>query len=216
MINECEEHGYFRRDKCPVCGRNGKFVMSDYEVEKLGRMMAAILRHGKFAPNMSEQGYVSIQEVADTIREHNSRAKWLRPFHIDALALTDPKGRYQIRGNNVRATYGHTIPLKLNLPISGIPDYLYYPASGADAEEILEEGLIPVDRAMVHLSATYDDAYSAGEVKYEDLVILAVDTQKCKDAGYPIGKAAKTVYLCDKVPAECIAVSEGLESTNGE
>ena len=46
MINECEEHGYFRRDKCPVCGRNGKFVMSDFEVEKLGRMMAAILRHG--------------------------------------------------------------------------------------------------------------------------------------------------------------------------
>ena len=36
MINECEEHGYFRRDKCPVCGRNGKFVMSDFEVRNWG------------------------------------------------------------------------------------------------------------------------------------------------------------------------------------
>ena len=48
MINECEEHGYYRDDFCPVCGEKGKFVMSDYEVEKMGRTLAAILRHGMF------------------------------------------------------------------------------------------------------------------------------------------------------------------------
>lgn len=211
MINECEEHGYFRRDKCPVCGRNGKFVMSDFEVEKLGRMMAAILRHGKFSLDMTEQGYVKIQSIVDTIKEHNGRVKWLRPHHIDALALTDPKGRYQIRGQSVRATYGHTIELDLNLPTVNIPAYLYYPASEEEAEEILEDGLLPVDRAMVHLSATFEDALRAGEVRLEDPVILAVDSQKCSEAGYPIGKAAKTVYLCKKVPADCITVSDGDE-----
>ncbi|MCQ2085360.1 MAG: RNA 2'-phosphotransferase [archaeon] len=211
MINECEEHGYFRRDKCPVCGRNGKFVMSDFEVEKLGRMMAAILRHGKFSLPMTDQGYVKIQEIVDTIKEHNSRVKWLRPHHIDALALTDPKGRYQIRGQTVRATYGHTIKLDLNLPTTNIPAYLYYPASETEAEDILEEGLIPTDRTMVHLSATFEDALHAGEVRIEDPVILAVDTEKCAEAGFPIGKAAKTVYLCDQVPADCIFVSDGEE-----
>ena len=164
MINECEEHGYFRRDKCPVCGRNGKFVMSDFEVEKLGRMMAAILRHGKFSPEMNEQGFVSIPEIVGLIKEHNSRVKWLRPFHIDALALTDPKGRYQIRGNTVRATYGHTIKLNLDLPTDKNPAYLYYPASEEDVDTILEEGLVPTDRTMVHLSATFEDALHAGEV----------------------------------------------------
>jgi putative RNA 2'-phosphotransferase len=211
MINECEEHGYFRRDKCPVCGRNGKFVMSDFEVEKLGRMMAAILRHGKFSLEMTPQGFVKIQDIVDTMKAHNSRVKWLRPFHIDALALTDPKGRYQIKGQSVRATYGHTIKLDLNLPTSNIPRYLYYPASEEEADIILEEGLEPTDRAMVHLSATFEDALHAGEVRIDDPIILGVDTDKCAEAGFPIGKAAKTVYLCDRVPADCIFVSEGDE-----
>ena len=211
MINECEEHGYFRRDKCPVCGRNGKFVMSDFEVEKLGRMMAAILRHGKFSLEMTEQGFVRIQDIVDTMKSHNSRVKWLRPFHIDALALTDPKGRYQIKGQSVRATYGHTIKLDLNLPTNNIPRYLYYPASEEEADIIMEEGLEPTDRAMVHLSATFEDALHAGEVRIEDPVILGVDTDRCAEEGVPIGKAAKTVYLCDRVPADCIFVSEGDE-----
>ncbi len=207
MINECEEHGYFRKEKCPVCGRKGKFVMNDVEVEKLGRMMAAILRHGKFSPEMNDQGYVNIQSVVDIIRAHNSRVKWLRPFHIDALALTDPKGRYQIRGNFVRATYGHTVKLNLCLPTENIPSLLYYPTSPENVEAILVEGLLPTDRAMVHLSATYEDACSAGEARLDDLVILAIDSVRSAEEGHPIGKASKTVFLCDEVPADCITVA---------
>ena len=206
MINECEEHGYFRKDRCPVCGRNGKFVMTDLQVEKLGRMMAAMLRHGKYSPEMNDQGYVSINVIVDSIRSHNPRAKWLKPYHIDALALTDPKGRYQIRGNFVRATYGHTIKLDLCLPTDNVPGSLYYPASPDSVDGILEGGLLPSDRAMVHLSATYDDALSAGEAKMDDPVILAIDTAKCVEEGFEIGKASKTVFLCDKVPADCISV----------
>ena len=43
MMRECTEHGYFRDEYCPVCGEEGKFIMSDYELEKLGRLMAGIL-----------------------------------------------------------------------------------------------------------------------------------------------------------------------------
>lgn len=209
MINECEEHGYFRREQCPVCGRKGKFVMNDYEVEKLGRMMAAILRHGKFSPDMSEQGFVAIQDVVDLIKAHNPRTKWLRPYHIDALALTDPKGRYQIRGNYVRATYGHTVELDLNLPTDGVPETLYYPARLEDVEDILADGLFPTDRAMVHLSATYDDAMGAGQARSDSPVILAVDSARCSAEGFPVGRASKTVFLCRQVPSDCISETRG-------
>ena len=64
---------------------------------------------------------------------------------------------------------------------------------------------------MVHLSATFEDALHAGEVRIEDPIILGVDTDRCAEEGFPIGKAAKTVYLCDRVPADCIFVSEGDE-----
>ena len=206
MMRECEEHGYFRDETCPVCGEEGKFLMNDFEMEKLGRMMAGILRHGKFDLPMDAQGFVQMRRIINAIKEHNSRMHWLRPHHIISLVETDPKGRYQIVGDSVRATYGHTIELDLQLPTDNIPDELYYPASEEEAEIILESGLMPSDRAMVHLSLTYQDAYNAGSVRMEEPVILAIDVDACFDAGYDIGRAGKTVFLCEQVPADCIRV----------
>ncbi|MCK9322429.1 MAG: RNA 2'-phosphotransferase [Candidatus Methanomethylophilaceae archaeon] len=208
MIRECEDHGYFRDEHCPICGEEGKFIMSDYEVEKMGRTMAGILRHGKFDLEMDEQGFVDIRDIIAVIKDHNPRMKWLRIHHVEALVETDPKGRYQISGACVRATYGHTIKLNLNLPTDNIPYTLYYPATSEECDIILEVGLLPSDRAMVHLSRSYRDAVRAGSVRVEDPVILAVDTFGCAEAGYKIGRAAKTVFLCDNVPPEFLSKAE--------
>lgn len=207
MISECEEHGYYREESCPICGAKGRFIMSDYEVEKMGRTMAGILRHGKFGLAMDEMGFVAIQDIVDTVSDLNPRMKWLRPYHVEALVETDPKGRYQLLGHKVRATYGHTIKLDLRLPTDGIPAALFYPASPEERDVILETGILPSDRAMVHLSATYADAVRAGSVRVDEPAILEVDTAACAAAGYPIGRAAKTVYLCDQVPPACVKVA---------
>ena len=209
-MRECEEHGYFRDEYCPICGEEGKFLMSDFEVEKLGRTMAGILRHGKYDLDMDEQGFVDMRDIVAVMKARNQRMKWLRPHHIEAMAETDPKGRYQISGGDVRATYGHTIELSLRHPVDDIPEVLYYPASEDKYEEILNEGLFPTDRAMVHLSRTYKDAVKAGSVREDDgePIILAIDTVGCVDAGIEIGRAAKTVFLCDQVPSEFICVAE--------
>ncbi|AGI47218.1 RNA:NAD 2'-phosphotransferase [Thermoplasmatales archaeon BRNA1] len=212
MINECEQHGYYRDDYCPVCGEKGKFVMSDFEVEKLGRTLAAVLRHGKYDLEMDPQGFVDMRDIISIVKENNPRMKWLRSRHIEALALTDPKGRYQIRGHNIRATYGHTIKLDLQLPTDRVPAYLYYPVSEEEGDIIMETGIRPTDRAMVHLSATYRDAVNAGRAHLDDPLILEVDTEACAEAGHPIGRAAKTVYLCDMVPADCVYEAEPPDS----
>ena len=172
-MRECEEHGYFRDEVCPICGEEGKFLMNDYEMEKVGRMMAGILRHGKFDLPMDDQGFVQLRKVVSAIKENRNRMQWLRPHHIIALVETDPKGRYQISGDLIRAMYGHTIPLDLQLPTENVPDELYYPTTEEEAEIILETGLMPSDRMMVHLSLTYQDAYNAGSVRVENPLILA-------------------------------------------
>ena len=206
MIRDCEEHGYFRAEYCPVCGEEGKFIMSDLEVEKLGRSMAGILRHGKYDCEMDSQGFVNIREIVNCVKGRNSRMKWLRPHHIEAMVETDPKGRYQISGGDVRATYGHTIKLDLRLPSDNNPYELYFPTTDEEVDTLLEEGIKPTDRAMVHLSKTFFDAVRAGQVHNDDPVILEVDVVGCEEAGIVIGKAAKTVYLCDFVPPEFICV----------
>ncbi len=206
MMRECEDHGYFRDEYCPVCGEEGRFLMNDYEMERLGRQMAGILRHGKYDLPMNDRGFVRTRDLISAIKEHNPRMHWLRPHHVEALVETDPKGRYQISGDSIRATYGHTIDVDLKLPTDNIPDELYYPASEDEADIILEVGLMPSDRAKVHLSLTYQDAYNAGSVRLEQPVILAIDVDRCFDEGYDIGRAGKTVFLCDQVPADCIRI----------
>lgn len=216
MIRECEEHGYFRSERCPYCGEEGKFIMSDFEVEKIGRTLAAILRHGKFGLEMDPQGNVSLKEVMAKIRERNPRMNWLRARHIEALVETDPKGRYVITGGKIRATYGHTVPLDIKLDCENIPDELFYPATPEEAEIILESGIFPSDRAMVHLSLTYRDALRAGSVRTEDPVILVIDTGVCMELGSDIGKAAKTVYLCRSVPADAIDIADPEDWDRGD
>ncbi len=208
MIRDCENHGYFRDEYCPICGEEGKFIMSDYEVEKLGRTMAGILRHGKYELEMDNQGFVDVRDIVASVKERNPRMKWLRPYHIEAMVETDPKGRYQISGADVRATYGHTIKLNLNLPTDNIPYALYYPTTDEECEIIMETGILPSDRAMVHLSKTYWDAVRVGTIRTEDPIILEIDVVSCEDAGIRIGRAAKTVFLCDSVPPEFLTIVE--------
>jgi len=209
MIRECEEHGYFRSEYCPICGEEGKFLMSDFEVEKLGRAMAGILRHGKFDLDMDDQGFVDMRDIVAVMKAKNPRMKWLRTHHIEAMADTDPKGRYQISGSDIRATYGHTIELSLRHPVDNIPDTLYYPTTEEECDDILNEGLFPTDRAMVHLSFSFRDATKVASARGEEsIVILAIDTVGCIDAGIEISKAAKTVFLCDQVPSEFLFVAE--------
>jgi len=207
MMRECEVHGYFRDELCPVCGEEGKFLMNDFEMERLGRTMAGILRHGRFELDMDEQGFVDLRDMISAIQDSNKKMHWLRPHHVIALIETDPKGRYQTSGDMIRATYGHTIPLDLNLPTDDVPMVLFYPTTQEEVDIILETGLMPTDRTMVHLSLTYSDAYSAGSVRVEDPVILAVDTILCSDEGYEIGRAGKTVFLCKQVPPQCIKIA---------
>jgi putative RNA 2'-phosphotransferase len=208
-MKECETHGYYREEICPVCGEPGKFLMNDMEVERLGRIMAAILRHGKFGPGMDDRGFVSMREIVFIVKEQNPRMRWLRPHHIIAMVETDPKGRYQTSGDMVRATYGHSIPLDLELPSDDVPSELFFPTTAEEADIILETGLLPSDRSMVHLSLTYGDAVRAGKVRVEDPLILVIYTDAALDAGCDIGRAGKTVFLAKHIPPECLEIADG-------
>ncbi|MEW6070387.1 MAG: RNA 2'-phosphotransferase [Candidatus Thermoplasmatota archaeon] len=209
MLKECNEHGFFRADKCPLCQSEGKFLMSDREHDALSRIMAGVLRHfpEKFSLKMNEHGWVDLYAFIDSVRKFPG-FKWLKPHHIKAIVETDPKGRYQLQNNKLRATYGHTINLELDLPTENIPKFLYYPATEEECEIILETGIKPVDRKKVHLSKTKELALEAGKSRVEKPIILEVDAEKaCKD-GIIIKQAGKTVYIADEVPGKYLRKAE--------
>ncbi len=216
QLRECEKHGPFRGDRCPICGEEGKFLLNDWEMTAISRMLTGILRHfpEKFGVKLDDHGWAYIYEIVKGIKRRHRRFRWLKIKHIIALVLTDDKGRYQLDMENkkVRATYGHSIRVDLSdLPTIGIPDILYYPTTDEELEFIQEIGLRPGDRKWVHLSKTYEDAYIAGRHRVDDPVILEVDAKKAIEDGYIIYNAAKTVFITVEIPPQYIKVAEKRE-----
>jgi len=202
MLKECDEHGYFRAEFCPVCGSEGRFLMNTDELDRLSRTMAGVLRHfpERFDLKMDEQGFVDLREFVNALQRKQRRYHWVRPHHIIAIIETDNKGRYEYRDGKIRATYAHSFEVKLDLPAGGTPDNLYYPTTQEEVDIVLETGLKPSDRKMVHLSKGVGDAVNAGRVRTPTPVILEVDARAASADGIVIQKAGRTVYLTTEIP----------------
>jgi putative RNA 2'-phosphotransferase len=207
MLKECQQHGYFRGDNCPVCGHAGRFLMNDRELDHLGRVMTGILRHfpDKYGLSVDAQGWISLPQLVEAMVRQHRGYHWLRPHHLVAIAQSDQKGRYEVRGDRIRATYGHTVDVALDLPTDNIPPELYFPVTNEESAIVLEVGLKPTDRKRVHLSRTAADARAAGSVRSPDPVILAVDARWAIADGLVIMQAGKTVFLVDQVPPKYLS-----------
>ena len=210
MLKECAQHGYFRAESCPVCGQAGRFLMNDRELDHLGRVMTGILRHfpDRYQLTIDPHGWVDLPEMVRAIGRKHPAYHWLRPQHLVAIAETDGKGRYEVRDDRIRATYGHTLEIDLDLPTEDIPEHLYYPVTVDEAAIVLEVGLRPSDRRKVHLSKTALDAVAAGKVRTPEPIVLEVDARRAQEEGIVIMRAGKTVYLVDRIPAELLRRTE--------
>jgi putative RNA 2'-phosphotransferase len=207
MLSECEEHGYYRGEACPACDKKGKFLMNEKELNSLSRILAGALRHfpEKFGLMMDGKGWVDILSLIDAIGTGRSGFNWLKAHHIEALVSTDPRGRYQIDGGMIRATYGHTIDVNLDdLPLAEIDEF-FYPVTEEEIDIILEGGLHPIDRKKVHLSGTVEKAIEAGKVRTDSPLILKIDGKKAKKAGLKIYQAGKDVFITDAIDVKFIS-----------
>jgi len=184
--------------------------MSDRELDSLGRIMAGVLRHfpEKLGVTMDGHGWVDISEFVEAVGVSRSGFQWLRDHHIEAIALTDLKGRYQVDGGMIRATYGHTIDVRLDdLPLAEIDEF-YYPVTEEEIDIILEVGLNPIDRKNVHLSGSIEKAIEAGKVRTEIPLILRIDGKSAKEDGVKIFHAGKDVYITDRIDAKYISKAD--------
>ena len=206
MLRECFEHGYFRGQKCPVCGEEGKFVMDGEEVEKLSRTLTGVLRHfpQHFSVDIDEHGWVDIEELAFAISKKRKQLHWVRSRHIMAIGETDPKERYEVGGDRVRATYGHSFEVDLDRPKDEIPDKLYYSCSPEEEGVILDNGIKPVERSMVHLSDCYEKALEVGKMHMDSPVILSIDSKNAAKEGVDIMRGGVGVYIAKEIPSQFV------------
>ena len=202
MLRQCKSHGHFSGTNCPVCNEEGKFIMSDREAGSLGRILALVLRHApeKFDVDMDINGWVATRDLSNAIANSRRHLHWVRAWHFEAIANADEKGRWQVENEMIRATYGHSIEIELDLPTDDIPEALFYPCEPDEVETMLEYGITAGDRKNVHLSRSIRNAMEAGHVRIDRPAILEVDTVRAIADGNIIYRAGTTVFLTDEVP----------------
>ena len=184
-----------------------KAVDSDLTV-KVSRFMSYLLRHDPRGLRMNARGFVRLDDLLRRVRE---RYDVDEAFIRDIICSGD-KTRFQILDGKIRALYGHTVHVEIDLPEDESVDVLYHGTTAEAASKILKKGLRSMKRKWVHLSTSKDTATEVGERRTPNPVILVIDAEKAQREGIRFYKATDRVYLSKRIPPKYIKLHEMFSS----
>jgi len=168
----------------------------------VSKYVSYLLRHNPENLKMDNEGFVRIGDLLNNLRK---RYDVDERFVREVVEKSDRR-RFQIVGDKIRAVYGHTIDVKIRLPLDENVRFLYHGTTERSASIILREGLKPMKRGWVHLSATTEIARDVGKRRTTKPIILVVDAEKARREGIKFYKATDQVYLSEEIPSKFIQI----------
>ena len=173
---------------------------------RISKFLSYILRHNpdKFNLPLDKNGYAPINGILVILKE---KFAGFSKEELSDLIKTDPKGRFAIQGDKIRATYGHSLPIELTHKPVEPEQFLYHGTSRSAAVKILKEGLKPMHRQFVHLSGNKEDAFGVGLRHTHKPVILKVKAKEAHSRGIEFFKE-KDTYLAKYIPGKFICLAK--------
>jgi len=168
---------------------------------KVSRYVSYLLRHNPEDLEMDDEGFVELDQLLSKLRR---RFPTVDKKLLVEMVEQGERRRFEIVGDRIRALYGHTIDVHVNLKEDTQVERLYHGTTPEAAEQILLKGLQPMKRRWVHLSPTKEIAYEVGKRRTDSPVILIIDVADAKSHGLRFFRAADKVYVCKRVPAKYI------------
>jgi putative RNA 2'-phosphotransferase len=168
---------------------------------KVSKYVSYLLRHDSQGLVTDEEGFVDMDGLVSRVRLSFA---CVDVGFLRRLVEESERKRFEIVGNRIRALYGHSVPVYLRSEEDTAVEWLYHGTTAEAAKEILKEGLKPMKRIWVHLSATKDIATQVGKRRTSNPVILVVNCKEARKAGLKFYKASEQVYLGKFVPARNI------------
>lgn len=177
--------------------------MSDYQLSKT---MSHALRHAPwlYELEIDEEGWTAVEPFLLALRQHRQAWRNLSEADLQRVVQQSSKKRYEMADGRIRALYGHSLDGRIVKQTAVPPNILYHGTAPATAEIILREGLKPMSRQYVHLSADTEMAQQVGSRKDNAPLILCVHALQAHQAGFAFYKGNERVWLADSVPANYI------------
>lgn len=195
----CGKCGYFE-GTCK-CGE-GKVLLNGITRERISKFLSGLLRHfpSRFGIVVDKEGWASLESVEKVLKEKYG----VGLKEMELIVFFDPKRRFQIEGDKIRARYGHSIDVDVKWSEDGeIPERLYHGTRPEVLDSILEKGIMPMKRKEVHLSSSVEEAIEVGKRYCQNPCVLEVDARSMIGRGIEIRKKGK-VFTTDYVPPQFI------------
>jgi len=168
---------------------------------RISRRLSYVLRHNpeQFDVELDSEGFTDVGAVA----------KGLGISVADILTVVEesPKHRFEVRGDRIRALYGHSVGVDLRLPGVVPPEVLFHGTAWRMVREIMESGLKPMGRLYVHLSATEEEARQVGRRREASPAIIHVAAGRAARDGLEFFRPGE-IYLVSEVPAEYLLLPD--------
>jgi putative RNA 2'-phosphotransferase len=167
---------------------------------RTSKFLSRVLRHDPAAIGivLDEGGWVDVEEL---IAASTRAGRRFSRAELDHVVANNNRKRfaYSDDGLRIRASQGHSVEVDLGLASAEPPPVLYHGTATATLPLVLREGLKPMSRQDVHLSADVETALRVGS-RHGRPVVLVVDAAALAAAGHIFRLSANGVWLTDRVP----------------
>ncbi|MBE7709500.1 MAG: RNA 2'-phosphotransferase [Cyanobacteria bacterium SIG32] len=178
----------------------------DYYVQ-LSKKMAYALRHKpeQCGIKLDKEGFADVNGLLEYLRTVKRFCNVTIQDIKDTMANIDKK-RFELKGDNIRAYYGHSCMQKIEKIATPPPKVLYHGTSHEAAEKILKEGIKSQNRQFVHMSSDIETATKVGARRDKDPVVFVINTEKADKDGLKFYLGNETTWLSDYIPPEYLTV----------
>lgn len=177
-------------------------MLDEKRTVKASKFLSLVLRHEpeRIGVALDEGGWVDVGALLAACAAHG---RPLTRAELDHVVATNNKRRFAFSedGRRIRASQGHTVAVELGLAPAVPPDVLFHGTATATLPLILRDGLLPMARQDVHLSADRETAVRVG-ARHGRPVVLAVDAAGLAAAGQVFRVSANGVWLTGPVAPE--------------
>ena len=181
--------------------------MNNSRLVKVSKYLSLVLRHhpDKIGIKLDPHGWVAIEELLKAAKNHKFPI-WETELYT--VVENSDKKRFSIdpSGTIIRANYGHSVKVDLQLEPQIPPGILYHGTVIHVIDSIKKTGLQKMSRNHVHLSNDITIARNVAKRRNGKSIVLVVDAMAMSEDGYNFYLSHNNVWLVDEVPTKYLQI----------
>jgi putative RNA 2'-phosphotransferase len=150
-------------------------------------------------------GWADVDAVLRALAAQGETSDWERLVRV---VETNDKGRFELAADaaSIRARQGHSVEVQADWTLAVPPEHLWHGTVDRFMASIVAEGLRPMARHHVHLSADVETAERVGRRRGKP-VILVIEAGRLARNGQLFWVTGNGVWLTHAVPRDGLKVA---------